>query len=119
MKYTGWCKNDFNVQTYWLPVGLDFLLFVGTAGLIWTQRFRPCVTTFLATAKPRAVQSCSCRPPFTWTSLMKKNGMWEHDLAARGSTFQVAVPTGSLSEKGVRLARKVQVGPCIPVGMQL
>ena len=30
-----------------------------------------------------------------------------------------AAPTVPLSEKGVRLAQKMKVGPCIPVGMQL
>jgi hypothetical protein len=31
----------------------------------------------------------------------------------------VAMTAGFCSERGVRLAPKVQVGPCIPVGIQL
>ena len=38
---------------------------------------------------------------------------------ARKMMMATKPPVRALSERGVRLAQKMQVGPCIPVGIQL
>ena len=71
-------------------------------GEVWST----CWPTWRQVLLPAAHAPSMSRTPFT-------------SQAAQSAAQAAAIALCSWSEKGVRLAQKMQVVPCIPVGMQL
>ena len=57
--------------------------------------------------------------PGAQTTSLGKDEPWQEPVAGLGGLGPGAQGEGPVSEKGVRLAQKMQRGPCIPVGIQL
>ena len=109
MKYTGWRQkpqNDFNIQGYQDRVGAVDLEEVDVPGPV------PQLGHLEGLAEPDAVlqrQRCS-------VSLVHPLFHTKYSADTKDILFYL---TRALSEKGVRLAQKMQVGQCIPVGIRL
>ena len=89
MKYTGWCQNDCNVQGY--------------------RRRAPAGSP----SRSEKGDRLSLVHPLSYTL----NSTDTKDILNLVVLFGVLF-TCDFSEKGVRLAQKIQVDQCIPVGIQ-